>query len=89
MGCVSSNCPIAAGTNITICSAISDSSLQTSLGRVPPRSATSITAACWHRGLLDDTRVIWGSEFGRTAFASDYRRKTVGWRPAAVPEMTL
>ena len=61
--CGSSSSTIAAGTSTTTCRAISRCS-----ARAPTRPSAALVKDLKQRGLLDDTLVIWGGEFGRTVY---------------------
>jgi hypothetical protein len=53
-----------AGTNITICPAICDYSAETSTSQW-----RALIRDLKQRGLLDETLVVWGGEFGRTTYS--------------------
>ena len=61
--CGSSSSSTAAGTSTRTCPPRSPASAATPTRRRPPWSRTSK-----QRGLLDDTLVVWGGEFGRTVY---------------------
>ena len=62
--CASSSSTTAAGTSTTTCPAASRASATTPTSP-PPRCSTELK----QRGLLDDTLVVWGGEFGRTVYS--------------------
>ena len=62
--CASSSSIIAAGTSTTTCRAISRCSAK---GTDQPTAA--LVTDLKQRGLLDDTLVVWGGEFGRTVYS--------------------
>ena len=73
--CASSSSSIAAGTSTRICPNRSPASAAT-----PTRPPRPWSRDLKQRGLLDDTLVVWGGEFGRTVYcqgqltAEDYGR---------------
>ena len=63
--CASCRSCIAAGTSTATCRSDIDVAVRGHRPGRPPRSLTDLK----QRGLLDDTLVVWGGEFGRTVYS--------------------
>ena len=61
--CASSSSSIAVGISTTICRSRSADS-----ARTPIRPSAALVQDLKQRGLLEDTLVVWGGEFGRTVY---------------------